>query len=66
MPGIADQTDHRTTNIAYAAKQNSANALTAANAIEELLISIHVIWPQLSQSFQISSYALGQASNADK
>ena len=66
ISGIADQTDHRTTNIASAEKQNSASVLTAASATEVLLTSIHVIWPQLSQSFQISSYAVDQASNADK
>ena len=48
MSGIVDQTDHRTTNIASAAKQNLASVLTAASATEELLTSIHVIWPQLS------------------
>ena len=48
MSGIADQTDHRTTNVSSAAKQDSASVLTAASATEELSTSIHEIWLKLS------------------
>jgi len=66
MSNIAEDTNHRATTVASAAEQATANVQTVATATEELSSSIQEISRQVSQSSDVASRAVEQASGTDQ
>ena len=66
MSSTADETGHRSTAVAAAAEQASANVQTVASAAEELSSSISEISRQVTTSTEIAAQAASQAEETNQ